>query len=72
MDSPGPEPTSLAEKLAFVEHDLETLDAVVRELHDKLDGVRAELARMKDDTSRRFDALQRETEGDVAAEGDEL
>ena len=65
MDNPEPDPTSLAEKLAFVEHDVETLDAVVRELHDKLDAVRAELTRMRDDTSRRFEALQHSTEGEI-------
>jgi len=47
----------LEERLAFLEHDVETLDGVVRSLHDQMDGLSRELGRMREDLSQTRDAI---------------
>ena len=47
----------LEERLAFLEHDVETLDGVVRSLHDQMDSMGKELGRMREDLSQTRNAL---------------
>jgi uncharacterized coiled-coil protein SlyX len=49
--------TRLEEQMAFLERHVEELDSVVRELYERLDSLRDEIGRLRDDTTRRFESM---------------
>ena len=55
----------LEEKVAFLERHVEELDAVVRELYEKIAAVQKELTRLRDDVGQRFEDIDRGPEDDV-------
>ena len=54
----------LEEKIAFLEHDVEELDAVIRELHKKIEIMGADVQRLHRETAERNERLERRVEGE--------
>ena len=50
--------TDLEEKFAYLERYVEQLDETVRELFDKLEGIRADISRAGEETAARLTALE--------------
>jgi len=57
--------TNLEEKIAFMERHVEELDGLVREVFDKLEGLRADMTRFREDTKQQFAERDRTPEDDV-------
>ena len=55
----------LEEKIAFVERHAEELDAVVRELYEKITAVQKDVTRLREDVGQRFEEIERGPEDDV-------
>ena len=57
----------LEDRVAFLEHDLEQLDAVVRELADRLDAMSGDLVRFRDELVARLEHAEEPDEDDAPA-----
>jgi len=57
--------TDIEEKVAFLERHVEELDAVVRDLYDKLSAIGIDVGRVRDDMNRGFEEIRRGPEDDV-------
>jgi uncharacterized coiled-coil protein SlyX len=54
----------LEEKMAFLEHDVEELDAVIRELYKKIELMGVDVQRLRRETAERYEQLERRVEGE--------
>lgn len=56
---------ALEERILFLERHVEELDGVVRELYDRVQATRDEIARFREETRQQLDDIVRSPEDDV-------